>query len=287
MFGEFLKRLTQPDPAPLPSGDARLALTALLVAGPTPSRAQPLSHIGEPPEAVGATVTLSGLVLPLSGMQPANGPMRRLSIDEAVTLAGMAEDALSAAKFLKSEAEITKLTVVGICSGGNVGIGILDRLPECDSLFLLSVYPFGDADSFSREAKRSAAMMKEYWKKLWIKDTWIKLFRGDVHVGIIARILLKPLKKVRKNTQQNEPDENEDKAQHPLDNLLISSPRLTMIYGDADPEYGLSTEYYKAFAKTNGYPIDLQTIAGANHNFYSVQWKQHITDELLRFIKET
>ena len=31
MFGEFLKRLTQPEPAPLPDDDARLALTALLV----------------------------------------------------------------------------------------------------------------------------------------------------------------------------------------------------------------------------------------------------------------
>ena len=31
MFGEFLKRLTQPDPAPLVETDARLALTALLV----------------------------------------------------------------------------------------------------------------------------------------------------------------------------------------------------------------------------------------------------------------
>jgi uncharacterized tellurite resistance protein B-like protein len=31
MFGEFLKRLTAPDPAPLPDTDARLALTALLV----------------------------------------------------------------------------------------------------------------------------------------------------------------------------------------------------------------------------------------------------------------
>jgi len=31
MFGEFLKRLTQPDPAPLPATDARLALAALLV----------------------------------------------------------------------------------------------------------------------------------------------------------------------------------------------------------------------------------------------------------------
>lgn len=31
MFGDFLKRLTQPDPTPLPDADARLALTALLV----------------------------------------------------------------------------------------------------------------------------------------------------------------------------------------------------------------------------------------------------------------
>lgn len=31
MFGEFLKRLTQPEPAPLADDDARLALTALLV----------------------------------------------------------------------------------------------------------------------------------------------------------------------------------------------------------------------------------------------------------------
>lgn len=31
MFGEFLKRLTQPDPAPLQDEDARLALSALLV----------------------------------------------------------------------------------------------------------------------------------------------------------------------------------------------------------------------------------------------------------------
>ncbi|MEO1733483.1 MAG: TerB family tellurite resistance protein [Pseudomonadota bacterium] len=31
MFADFLKRLTEPEPAPLPDADARLALTALLV----------------------------------------------------------------------------------------------------------------------------------------------------------------------------------------------------------------------------------------------------------------
>ncbi|WP_370401036.1 TerB family tellurite resistance protein [Sulfitobacter sp. JB4-11] len=31
MFGDFIKRLTQPDPVPLPDADARLAMVALLV----------------------------------------------------------------------------------------------------------------------------------------------------------------------------------------------------------------------------------------------------------------
>ena len=65
-----------------------IALSALLLAGPVPSWAQLPSDIGgEPTAAVGATVTLSGLVLPMSSLQSANGPIRRLSVDEAVTLA--------------------------------------------------------------------------------------------------------------------------------------------------------------------------------------------------------
>lgn len=64
-----------------------VALSVLLAARPGPAETQTLAGPGEPPAAVGSTVTLTGLVLPLSTWQPSEGPTRRLSIDEAVTLA--------------------------------------------------------------------------------------------------------------------------------------------------------------------------------------------------------
>ncbi len=64
-----------------------VALSVLLVAWPTPSRAQTLPESGVRSTAVGATVTLGGVVLPAARPQPSSRPTRRLSVDEAVTMA--------------------------------------------------------------------------------------------------------------------------------------------------------------------------------------------------------
>ncbi len=202
----------------------------------------------------------------------------------ATTLADMAEDALAAANTLKREAGIRTIVLVGICSGGNVGIGILDRLQEVQGLFLLSVYPFGDADSFKRDAHRSLMHVREYWKKLWMPGTWKRLIRGEINFGIIARILVRPFKRAvaRKEKEQ----ESSEEKRKPLHNLLLHKPKLCMIYGDADPDYAASRDYYREFAKKENYKIDIRTIEGASHNFYSEAWKDRITTELLQFVKE-
>ncbi|MDA1094808.1 MAG: TolC family protein [Acidobacteria bacterium] len=64
-----------------------VAVVVLLATGPGPAETQTLPVGAGPPPAVSSTVTLSGLVLPASAWQPSDGPTRRLSIDEAVTLA--------------------------------------------------------------------------------------------------------------------------------------------------------------------------------------------------------
>jgi outer membrane protein TolC len=61
-------------------------LSVLLVTWPTSSRAQNIPAFAEPPSAVVATVAGGGVILP-AGLQPSGGPIRRLSVDEAVTLA--------------------------------------------------------------------------------------------------------------------------------------------------------------------------------------------------------
>lgn len=199
------------------------------------------------------------------------------------SLGHMAEDALSAAAHLKNRANLSTLTIVGICSGGNVGIGILDRLPECSDLYLISVYPFGDADSFKRDAKRSAAMLKEYWRKLWLPSTWAKLVRGDVQFKVISGILLKPFRRRAKKSEAKAKEPSV--TSHPLDNLTLRKTRLRMVYGSADPEFSMSMEYYQRFSKDKNVPLDIVTVDGANHNFYSMEWKKRLSEELITFVK--
>ncbi len=196
------------------------------------------------------------------------------------SLISMAEDSLAAAALLKTRANVGRLVMIGICSGGNVGIGILDRLPEVSGLFMLSVYPFGDGDSFARDARRSVHYLKGYWRKLWLKETWRKVFRGEIDYGTILKILLRPLRRSKS------PKVEESKSRRPLDNLLLHQPPLLMIYGEADPDYLASRKYYEAFAHRHEYPMQIKTIPGANHNFYSLAWKQQIINELADFIKE-
>ena len=107
----------------------------------------------------------------------------------AASLDGMADDALAAAACLRQRTGVKHLILVGLCSGGNVGLGVLDRLPEATGLFGLSVYPFGDGDSFGRQARRTAHYLREYWGKVWRADTWRRAWRGELHYGIIAKVL--------------------------------------------------------------------------------------------------
>ncbi len=204
----------------------------------------------------------------------------------AADLVTMAEDGLAAAKILQSEAGVRKLLLIGICSGGNVGIGLLDRLPDVESLFLLSVYPFGDGDSFKRDAQRTAKHLKEYWKKLWLKETWKKLVRGGIDFRTIFQIITKPLRRNKKKAPAKATAKEETTETRPIDNLLLNRPKALMLYGDTDPDYEGSRAYYEGFAEQQKYPIRILTIAGANHNFYSMEWTEQIINELKGFLKE-
>jgi pimeloyl-ACP methyl ester carboxylesterase len=64
------------------------------------------------------------------------------------TLVTMADDLVAAARVLLAQTGVRRLVYVGLCSGGNVTIGALKRLPRADGLVLLSVYPFSDGDAF-------------------------------------------------------------------------------------------------------------------------------------------
>ena len=101
----------------------------------------------------------------------------------------MGMDARHALDYVLEATGATKAIVVGICSGGNVGLGALTGDPRVVGFFLMSVYPFGDGDSFGRDLNRTAHHAKGYWQKLWQRQTWKRFLRGDVSLKGVAKTL--------------------------------------------------------------------------------------------------
>lgn len=88
MFADFLKRLTQPDPAPLHDTDARLALTALLV------RVARADETYDPAEQA----RIDRIVAARYGLTPADATQLR---DDAETLEAQAPDTVRFTRAIK------------------------------------------------------------------------------------------------------------------------------------------------------------------------------------------
>lgn len=201
--------------------------------------------------------------------------------DNHTTLDAMGDDAVAAATFLRQRFPNCTMHLVGICSGGNIAIGVMDRIPDVAGLFLLSVYPFSDGDSFGRNLNRTRHHVREYWQKLWLPATWKKLIRGEIFFAAIARVLFSHFH-ARNDTQIENRD---DRHTAHLDNLLDRTISIRMIYGDADPDFQASYDYFSTFAETNDVPIDFDVIPHANHNFYSSAWTEQLAQNLRQFVR--
>ena len=200
-------------------------------------------------------------------------------VDGGVTLDQMGEDALAAAAFLQERAACKRLALVGICSGGNVGIGILDRLPACDSLFLLSFYPFSEGDSFGRRSNRTAKAAQGYLRKLGRLSTYRKLVRGAIDFRAIWQVLFGHHQRDAAQTS-----ERERVGQSPLDNLRVRPLTVTMIYGDADPDTAASMQYFRDYAAEHKLPLAFEVIEGADHNYYSVSHSARLAAAATAFL---
>ncbi len=229
------------------------------------------------------------------------------------TLTTMADDLVAASDFLLKETALKKITYFGMCSGGNVAIGTLKRLPMAENIIMLSVYPFSDGDAFGRDLHRTAHFLKVYWMKACRPETWKRLFGGDVHLGQVFNVLFGHLLKRGANKKKEgtaattapaappqhpeshkpqvaKPTQTESRlgGEAPKAHLANLRPDLQglMIYGLGDPDAVAAMDYFGSYVKENRLPIRFETIPGANHNFSSSQWRNHVADLCLGALAE-
>lgn len=214
----------------------------------------------------------------------------------AVSLRSQAEDLQRAAAFLRMETGIENICICGLCSGGNVAIGVLNKLRPVDRVALFSVYPFSDGDSFSRDAGRMVHYLKIYWHKMQSGATWKRFAQGELNFRQIGHVLFGHFfKKKSKETSSSsnspgkvskatntESRKTGDAPKTHLSNLSASTP-VMMVYGSSDPDEEAAKAYFGNYAKTMKLPIHFERIEGANHNFSSEEWIEKAADLCERF----
>ncbi len=222
----------------------------------------------------------------------------------ASTLTTMADDLVEASRQFTALSGIRNPVYAGLCSGGNVAIGALNRLPAAKAIVMLSVYPFSDGDAFGRDARRTLHFLKVYWLKATRPETWKRLCRGDVHLKQVAQVILNPLlRRQAGRRREGQPDTTKPAApsvaratpsesrlqtgQEPprkfLANLRPDLPGL-LIYGTADPDAKAAVDYYGQYIAEHHLPIRIEHINGANHNFSSQVWLRQVAELTIAFL---
>ncbi len=196
------------------------------------------------------------------------------------SLNSMIRDATRAVPLLREQFGFEKFTLLGLCSGGEVAIGASLSHSRIDSLALWSAPVFSGAFDLARQARRSKNALQKYARKIFLPETWAKFFGGGLNWKMIVRAL--------SGGRSNEDAAVEDKApdtQSQMKAFEAFAGKLLFIYGGNDPETPPSREFYREFVERTQMPHEFHEIEGANHNYYSVEWKREVIETTLTWLK--
>jgi exosortase A-associated hydrolase 2 len=203
-----------------------------------------------------------------------------LDVSQA-SLNTMIRDTARAVAILREQLGWEKFTLLGLCSGGEVAIGASLSDVGIDSLALWSAPIFSGAFDFARQARRSKNALQKYARKLFLPETWSKLLSGSLNWKMIVRAL--------SGGRSNEDAGVEDKApdtQSQMQAFEAYKGQLLFIYGGNDPETPPSRDFYQEFVGRTQMPHQFHEIEGANHNFYSLEWKRELIELTVEWLKK-
>ncbi|MFW6457029.1 MAG: dienelactone hydrolase family protein [Planctomycetota bacterium] len=205
----------------------------------------------------------------------------------AADLDGMMSDGEAALDYLKSKLpDEVALGLLGMCSGGNVALGILTERDDVNATVCWSTYPFQSQRQTRQDVRRTGHFLKTYVKKVFRRETWEKLLKGAINYRMIWQVLF---------GHYGDGDEERNARESVRDEQIVErlgkyEGDLFFLFGDRDPEGTDAREIFEKFTSETGVCAEFEGIRGANHNFYSLAWKRsaisHSGDWLVDKLKE-
>jgi len=216
---------------------------------------------------------LTTLRFDFRGRGDSTGDATTLSLD------GMIADTVAAATWLHNEHGVTKVNLVGLCSGGNVALGAASQIPWMGDLVCWSLLPLMEHKAqATRQGTPRAQLLQGYLRKALRPETWLKLLRGEANVKGAMQTLAKD--------KEGDADEKRRKtsARDILADLADFNGNLHLVFGSADPEAAGSQAFFEAWRQRQGIPGYTRIIPGAPHNYYTAKWTAEVIAQTVEWL---
>jgi len=198
---------------------------------------------------------------------------------EETSLDDMIEDTLAAAEFLQRETSCAEVVLLGICSGANVSIGAATQRPQVRELVLWSILPFQPEAKATQKVRRARFYLGGYLRKALRRETWARLFRGEVNLRGVGRAVAgeKRAGKGERNLK--------DSSRNLMAAFAGFKGRALFIAGSKDPEGMTGRELFMPFTQDKGLRADFHLVDGATHSYYATGHEIEVIDKTVSWLK--
>lgn len=184
-----------------------------------------------------------------------------------IRLVDMIDDTTVAINTMIKESGVKEIILLGLCSGGEVAVGSALSNPAVEGLILWSTPLLARESDVASDTKKTATIAKSYWQKLFMAETWKKLARNNVNYRLIFKIIFGGfLSKPEKTLKEKEL----------LELFKTFKGEALFVYGSNDPDTKFNMNSYSKLCDENNISSKFCLIDGANHNFYSLNWKKEL-----------
>ena len=195
------------------------------------------------------------------------------------TLSTMIADAQVAAQELLGQDGVQSIAFIGDCSGSEVAIGAGTLVSDCRALTLWSAPIVGASREETDKSKRKD-ILRQYWSKLFRKETWAKILGGGLQTDMIRKAVL------RGGKGAGEEGAESDKDIDWRHRFTTFPGDVLFVYGGNDPTSGDALAHYQDMTATARRQWHSHLVEGANHAFYSVAWEAEVIGVTLDWLEE-
>lgn len=206
----------------------------------------------------------------------------------SVSFEGMSSDALAAAEAFVDMAGLTHLALVGLCAGALVALSIAAPA-HAHALVLWSPDPFPSAPVQGESGRRVpwrafASRSAHYLRRLTSRETWFRLWRGQVDILGVGKVLGRSLATERTHSAKPIWNHVRRELEHGADGGFGPAPIL-MVLADRDPASPNVDRLYRAAMEPERRSHRIDWVRGADHNFLSRAAHRYLFSSTISFLE--